>query len=153
VSPGHAVTVGEGPAADARRIGGMRMQQRPFGAILLAALAVLAAVVNFAWALQYFGVIPFVIGNMAFFGQDLIAAILYLIVGIIYLYVAYGLWTLKPWAWLYVVIIAGFNIVLSVLAVIGASTLNAMLAPIVVAGLVLLWAFMPGVRTAFGTAE
>ena len=49
----------------------------------------------------------------------------------IYFYVSYGFWTVRIWAWIYGLLISGFNLVCLLFAVIGPDmTLEAVLVPV-----------------------
>lgn len=126
--------------------------RRPFGVMLLAALAVLAAIEAAYHTMQYLGIAPVRVGNVSFFGQpDWLTAMLWGLSCLVFLYVAYGLWTLKTWAWLYAVIIAGWYLLLGVLSLFGGSDLPAVGLQILLSAAILLYALTPGVRLAFVT--
>ena len=125
-------------------------RSRPFGVTVLAILAGLAGVVAAYHTLQYLHILPFWLGPVAFFGFDLWAALLWGITTAVYAWVVAMLWNLNPAGWLYVVIIATWNLVLVVLNILGASTINAMLPALLINGLVLLYCLLPGTRRAFG---
>jgi hypothetical protein len=55
-------------------------------------------------------------------------------------------------AWLFLVALASLNLILDVISIIGASSWQAMLPSIVVAGVVLIYCLLPGTKEAFGTA-
>jgi hypothetical protein len=125
--------------------------RRPVGVTILAALSVVAGIVAAFHALQYFGILPFVIGDLRFFGVDWLAGILFAINAVIYFWVASGLWTLKPWAWLFTVLISSFNLVLGVLALIGDSEFSELALTIVLSAVVLVYCLSSGVKQAFAT--
>jgi hypothetical protein len=89
---------------------------------------------------------------MAFFGFDLIGALLWAVSAAIYIWLTRSLWNVEPQAWMFLVIIAAFNLILALLSILGASTFQAMLPSILVNGAVLLYCLLPGTRQAFGTA-
>jgi hypothetical protein len=128
----------------------MRMtRSRPIGVTILAILAGVAAVVAGIHTLQYLHLLPFYFGAVAFFGFDLFAALLWGLLTAIYIWVARMLWELDPQGWTFVVIVAFINIVLDLLAVIGASTWEAMLPGILVSGVILAYCLWPRTREAF----
>lgn len=125
-------------------------RSRPFGVTLLAILAGIAAVVAGIHTLQFLHLFPFFRGPVAFFGFDLLAAVLWGVLTVIYVWVAKMLWDLDPQGWLFVVIVACFNLVLDFLAVLGTSTWEAMLPGILVSGVILAYSLWPRTREAFG---
>ena len=87
---------------------------------------------------------------VAFFGFDLLSALLWGISTVIYAWVVSMLWNLNPQGWLFVVFISAFNLILAVLDIIGASTFSAMLPAVLINGLVLLYCLLPSTKGAFG---
>src|SRR4051794_12633826 len=98
---------------------------RPIGVTTLAILGAVAAVIAAIHALQYLHILPFFLGPMAFFGFDLFAGLLWGLTAAIYVWVAKMLWEMNPQGWLFVVIVASFNVFLDLLALVGASTWEA----------------------------
>jgi hypothetical protein len=127
-------------------------QSRPIGVTLLAVLAGVAAVVAAIHTLQFLHLFPFFLGSVAFFSFDLLAAVLWGFLTVIYVWVAKMLWELDQQGWLFVVVLAFINLVLDVLAVIGTSTWEAMLPGILVSGAILAYCLWPRTREAFGPA-
>lgn len=127
-------------------------RHRPFGVTILAILGALAAVVSAYHALQYLGIIPFVLGPLSFYGQDWLGAVLYALCAAIWVWVMLMLWRVDKQGWLFVVMISALNLILAGLSILGASTFQALLPAIVLNGAVLLYSLTPGVKDAFGTA-
>jgi hypothetical protein len=127
-------------------------RSRPVGVTILAILAGIAALFAIYHTLQYLHILPFWLGPMAFFGFDLIGALLWAVSAAIYIWLTRSLWNVDPQAWMFLVIIAAFNLILALLSILGASTFQAMLPSILVNGAVLLYCLLPGTRQAFGTA-
>jgi hypothetical protein len=85
------------------------MVSRPFGVLVLGALAIAIAVVRLVVGLQLLG---FVIFGPAQAGDGVaLAGILVLIIGAIYLAVGWALWSMRPWALLFTMIMAVFGLV------------------------------------------
>jgi hypothetical protein len=126
---------------------------RPFGVTLLAILGSLAGIVAAYHTLQYLHILPFSLGGLSFYGFDLWGALLWGILAVIYAWVVSMLWTVNPQGWLFVVILSSLNLILAVLSIIGQSTLSAVAPAIVVNGVILLYALLPGTRRAFGSPE
>lgn len=128
-------------------------KQRPFGVTLLAILALLAMLVAIYHALQMLGILPFTFGEMQFFRPEAswIAALMWGVLALIYLWVFTLLWHVKPEGWLFVVVVATLNLILAALSILGASTFSALLPAIIFNGLILLYSLLPSTRAAFGT--
>jgi hypothetical protein len=125
------------------------MQQRPTGvavlAIAAAVLGVLALIAAGAWwnASEGIAWLPRLHG-----GERLIALVL-VAVGVLELALAYGAWTLRPWAWTLGVVL---EIVVIVLAVIGLRQFEPArhILTIVIAAVALWYLLTPAARKAFG---
>lgn len=124
---------------------------RPIGVTILAALSLLAAIPTAIHTLQYLGLLPFVIGDRTFYNVEWLAAVLWAINTLIYVVVAFGLWNLRPWAWLYTVLISAFNLILAAVALLGRATLGDELPSIVISAIILVYCLSSGVREAFAT--
>ena len=129
---------------------------RPVGALALAILAFLQGVYQLYVVLIYLGVTSFnFVGNAVTFpnpqwGQATLAGIM----ALIYFFVAYGFWTVRVWAWLYGVLITGFNLIWYSLAVIGPTvTMEMALVPIVINLLIFGYLYHPSTRAAFAESE
>jgi len=127
---------------------------RPFGITVLAILASIAFIVEAFITLLFLGAIPAAIfGGTGFFGQALLGAILWGILALIWGWVAIGLWTLNPGAWLFVVALTILNIVFALISVLGATTFAAVLPTIIINGAILIYSLSPGVKEAFGVPQ
>jgi hypothetical protein len=130
----------------------MRMQ-RPTGVTILAILAAIGGVVAILGGIVLLGVgngisdtlIPGMGGLLAVLG------LLTILVGIAELALAYGAWTLKPWAWMLGIIVEVANIVVAILQF-RSATASSTLISIVIAGIILYYLYQPHVRRAFGQA-
>jgi len=125
--------------------------KRPFGVTLLAILAGVAFVVALIHTLQMLHLFPISgpFGEAHFFTFDLLGAFLWGVMAAIYLWVFRMLWNLDPQGWLFVVVIAVFNLIMAVLSIIGASTWQSMLPALLVNGLILIYGLLPGTKAAF----
>ena len=108
---------------------------RPIGALALAILTFLQGVYQVYVVLIYLGVTSFTfVGEAVTFpnpqwGQATLAGIM----ALIYFWVAYGFWTVRVWAWLYGLLITGFNLIWLALATIGPLvTMEMVLVPILI---------------------
>jgi hypothetical protein len=122
---------------------------RPFGVALLAVLAVLAAFAAAINTLQFLHILPVAVGPLAFFGFDLLAAVISFVLTLIYLWVARMLWELNPQGWYFVVIMASLNLVFDIVAIIGSSSIQALSGSLLVNALLLVYCLWPATRAAF----
>lgn len=129
-------------------------KKRPFGVTILAVLAAIAAIIAIIHTLQMLHLFPIrgPFGLFAFFTFDLLGAILWGILALIYIWVTNKLWNLDPQGWLFVATLAVLNLILAVISIIGQSTWQAMLPSIIVNGLILIYTLLPGTKEAFGLA-
>lgn len=128
---------------------------KPFGAIFLAALSFVQGLYQVYLVLVYLG-----IANFEFLGIKVSLddpqwgyVIMSGVLAAIYFWVTYGFWSVRLWAWLYGVVISGFNVLWLLLAVLGQYTLDAVIAPLLLSGLILLYLIYPGTREAFVASE
>ena len=124
---------------------------RPIGITIIAILAAIATIIAAIHTLQYLHILPFFIGQMAFFGFDLWGGLLWALMTIIYAWVVLQLWNVNPQGWMFLVLISALNIILDILSIIGATTLSAVLPSIIINAIVLIYCLTPGVKRAFGT--
>ncbi|MGD8685095.1 MAG: hypothetical protein PVG27_14205, partial [Chloroflexota bacterium] len=86
------------------------VNKRPFGVLVLGALAVAIAIVRLLVALQLLGIGIF--GDDKWDGSGVIwVGLLTLVVGLIYLGVGWALWSMRPWALIFTMIMAVFGLV------------------------------------------
>ena len=130
--------------------------KRPIGALALAILTFLQGVYQVYVVLIYLGVTSFsFVGEAVAFpnpqwGQATLAGIM----ALIYFWVAYGFWTVRVWAWLYGLLITGFNLLWLALATIGPLvTVEMVLVPIVINLAIFAYLFHPSTRLAFYESE
>src|SRR5512135_3646958 len=103
------------------------MSKQPVGVTILGVLAAVAAGVNLYHTLQFLGILPAMLGPFQFFGQNLWGAMVFGFNTLLWALVAWGLLSLKPWAWLFAVVIAVLGLLSALFALLGGSTLSAML--------------------------
>ncbi len=131
-----------------------QVKQRPIGVTILAILAGVAAVLAAIHALQFLGLIPFVIGPSGYTAHffNFWYALMYGLLVWVYIWLTQMLWRVDPSAWMFLVIITLFYLILDLFTLIGASTWEDVSVSIIVNGVILLYCMLPGVREAFGTA-
>ncbi|WP_342677469.1 hypothetical protein [Methanofollis sp. UBA420] len=125
-------------------------RSRPFGITVLAFLAILAAIQAVVYTLQMLHLLPVTLGPVRFFTFDLLGAILWGMLALIYLWVFRMLWNLDPQGWVFVVLLSVLNLVLAFLSVLGASTWEAMAPALLINGVILIYCLAPGTKEAFG---
>ncbi len=128
-------------------------KERPIGVTILAILSGIAAVLAAIHALQFLGIIPF------FFTPNGIAvryvsfwyALMYGLLVWVYVWLTQMLWRVERQAWMFLVMITMFYLILDTIMLIGVTSWADVGVSVVVNGLILLYCMLPGVRAAFGT--
>jgi hypothetical protein len=127
-------------------------KSRPFGVTILAILAGIAAFFAVIHTLQMLHLFPISgpLGVFSFFTFDLLGALLWGLMAAIYIWLVRMLWNLDPQGWLFLVIIAIFNLILAFVSILGRSSFQAMLPSILINGVILIYCLLPGTKEAFG---
>ncbi|MFL5706451.1 MAG: hypothetical protein ACJ8AG_27070 [Ktedonobacteraceae bacterium] len=127
-------------------------KERPVGVTILAILAVIAAVLAAVHALQFLGIIPFVLGPTGYTVRyfSFWYALMYGLLVWVYIWLTRMLWRVQPDAWMFLVIVTTFSLLLDAISLIGATRWQDVSVSIIVNALVLLYCMLPGVRAAFG---
>ena len=63
------------------------------------------------------------------------------------------LWEVQPQGWMFIMLIALFNLIFGIINVIGASSWEAMAPIIIISGLILIYCALPGTKQAFGIPQ
>ena len=130
-------------------------QARPTGVTILAILALIGGVLGVFGGLTITvlgGVVTTVSGGLG--GIVVILGILLLALSVVELALAYGFWTLQPWAWQLGFVLQVASVALAVLQVLsGGLSFANILITLVVAGIVLYYLNTPDVRKAFSAPE
>ena len=93
--------------------------QRPLGATILAILAGIAAIFAGIHLLQALGIIPYFIGPASFRDFNLWNALMWGLMVWVYIWLVQMLWKVDPSAWIFLVVITIFNLILDFLGMIG----------------------------------
>ena len=128
---------------------------RTFSITILAVIAVIAGLWNVMDTLRYLGLIPIVdvFGfGLKLFNVNWLGAILSAIVAVIWFSVAGQLWRLDPRGWLFIVLIAGFDLLFLFLSLIGGTNFQAIAPAVLLCAVALLLALLPSTKDAFGRA-
>lgn len=126
--------------------------QRPTGVTIIAILAAIGGVFGLLAGLALVGIGGAVAaGGAAAGGLATIVGLLLLVYGVVGLILAYGFWTLKPWAWTLGVGLEVAGIVINILQFMNNSA-NAVgtVVSIAIAAVVIWYLFQPHVKAAFG---
>jgi hypothetical protein len=124
---------------------------RPFAVTLLAIVAGIAGIVAVMDVLRYLGLLPVAaLGELSFYGSNVFGAFMAGIVALIWFSVARQLWNLDPRGWMFVVVIAIFNLILAGVQIISGTPIQAIALSLGLSGLALILALLPGTRAAFG---
>ena len=124
---------------------------------ILAILAGIAAVIAAIHALQFLGIFPFFFSPS---GIDVHVryvnfwySLMYGLLVWVYIWLTMALWRVEPGAWMFLVIVTMFYLILDLFSLIGVTTWADVGVSIIVNGLILLYCMLPGVKSAFGTAS
>lgn len=130
------------------------MQQRPLGITIFAILAGVGGVFGLIGGAALLG-----IGSLATAAGFLVGAVavvfglLILAVAILEIGLAYGLWTMKPWAWSLGIGLEAVAVVLELIRFAGGrSTASSFIVTLVIAGAIIWYLTQPHVRALFGRA-
>jgi hypothetical protein len=114
---------------------------RPMGVTILAVLSAIGGVLS-------------LLGGLGLFALGLVIfAVLLLAIGALDLAFAYGAWTLKPWAWILGIAVAGLGIALALVNYVTiAPDISSLIISIAINGVILYYLMTPPVKAAFGRA-
>ena len=131
-----------------------QVKERPIGVTILAILAGIAAVLAAIHALQFLGILPFFIGSSGYkvHAFSFWYALMYGLLVWVYIWLAQMLWRVERQAWLFLVMITMFYLILDFFALFGATTWGDVAVSVILNAVILLYCMLPGVRSAFGTA-
>lgn len=133
--------------------------QRPIGVTLLAFLSLVSGALGVFKGLIWLGVggvlagvtaTAFPVAGAFVGGLAVLVGGLALLTGLFSLLFAWGAFALKPWAWSFGVATHGFNLIWSVLVVLGPGILRERFVTIVISAIVLLYLTRPEIKQAFG---
>ncbi len=128
-------------------------KERPIGVTILAFLAILGAVNALIYTLQMLHLIPTYLGPIAFYQFSLIGAFFWGLLFFIWLAVFRMLWEVMPQGWMFMVLIAVFDLIYGIICVLGGSSWEAMAPIIIISGLILIYCLLPGTKQAFGVPQ
>lgn len=132
--------------------------QRPTGVTILAILAAIGGVLGLlgGLALVGFGGLAGGLVGAAIGGFVVISGLILLVLAVLELVLAYGFWTLQPWAWQLGVILSAVNIliqILGVLRIVFYSDLSSALLSIIISGVIIYYLNQAEIRRVFNAPE
>lgn len=129
---------------------------RPMGITILAIVALIGGIL-LTWAslaLIGLGGLATAVGAVGIGGLSFVWGLVTLAQGVAELAIAYGFWTVKPWAWRLGVVLALAGVAIALLSqVLVGVDLSSLLVSIVVAAILVYYLNLPAIRQAFGAPE
>lgn len=128
--------------------------QRPTGVTVLAVVAAIGGLSSLLGGLGLLG-----IGAVfaAYSGIGALASLFGLIIlalGVAQLAIAYGFWTLKPWAWTWGITLEAVGVLISLVElVLSYGSISSFVIGVVIAGIVIYYLNMPDIRRAFAAPD
>ena len=127
------------------------MGNRPLGVTILAALASVALVLSIVHLLQAIGILPYFIGQISIRDFNLWYVLLWGLMVWVWLWVVRALLVMDPSAWLFVLIVSGFNLTFDFFTMISTPTTTTDLTISFLLNLVIFgYAMVPSTKRAFG---
>ena len=128
------------------------VNKRPFGVLVLGALAIAIAIVRLLIGLQLLDVGVF--GDDAWDGTGVIwVGVMTVVVGLIYLAVGWSLWSMRSWALIFTMIMAVFGLVDAMFVLIATSNIAYGLAAAAIPALLLWYTSREDIRDQFAAVE
>ena len=143
-----SILMGPGAAAAVVPIAPTR-RHRPIMVTILAISAGLLAVLSAFHLLQSLGILPFVIGRLEIRAFSLFHAIMWGALVWIWGWVVQMLWRVDPQAWIFLMVVSMFNLVLDFVLLLGDTTWSDVSISFLVNAVVLLYCLLPSTRRAF----
>ena len=128
------------------------VNKRPFGVLVLGALAIATAIIRLLVGLQLLGVGIF--GDDKWDGSGVIwVGFVALVIGAIYLAVGWALWSMRPWALLFTMIMAVVGLVDAMFVLISTNNVAYGLAAAAIPALLLWYCSREDIRAQFIAAD
>jgi hypothetical protein len=125
------------------------MKQRPFGVTVLAFLAGLAAVLAAVHALQALGIFPYVLGPFQVHATNFWSFLMWALLVWVYVWLVQMLWRVDKQAWMFLVVITVFNLILGFTVSLGAGEFSDAGVSFILNAIILIYVMLPGVKQAF----
>ena len=124
-------------------------RRRPIGVTILAVLAGSNAVLAVLHLLQAVGVLPYVVGPVSIRDFNLWYTVMWGLTVWVWAWAVRMLWRVDPMAWLFLVVIAAFNLLFDFVALLGTDTVSDLSLSFLLNVGILIYALLPGTRDAF----
>jgi hypothetical protein len=128
----------------------MTASARPTGITILAVLSGIGGVLGIFGGLTVTVLGGFVAAVGGLGGMIGLIGLVALAVGIAELALAYGFWTIKPWAWMLGIGVQVATIVIAVLYVLAGFSITNEIISVVVAGVIIYYLWQPSIKALFG---
>jgi hypothetical protein len=126
-------------------------RHRPFPVTILAILALIAAVLAGLHFLQALGILPYVIGPVSIRDFNLWYVLMWGLMVYVWIWVFRMLWRVERAAWMFLVIVTIFNLMLNFFAILGSNTsFSDVGLSFLVNAAILIYCLLPGTKAAFG---
>jgi hypothetical protein len=128
------------------------VRHRPSVVTILAIGAGILAVLAGFHLLQTLGIVPFVVGPFQVRYFSFFYAIMWGLLVWVYIWLIRALWRVDPQAWIFLVVVTMFNLIVDFVMVLGESTWSDVSASFLLNGLILLYCVLPSTRRTFEMA-
>ena len=125
------------------------MKKRPFGVTVLAILAGALAVLSGIHALQALGIFPYMIGPFTVHAFSFWSFFMWALMVWVYAWVTQMLWRVEKAGWLFLAVIATFNLVMDFTLMLGSGTWSDVNVHFLLNAIILIYVMLPGVRATF----
>ncbi len=130
----------------------MESVKRPFGVLVLGAISIAIAIIRLLVGLQLLGVGIF--GDERWDGSGVTwVGLVTVVVGLIYLAVGWSLWSMRPWALIFTMIMAVFGLVDAMFVLMSTQNLAYGIAAAAIPALLLWYTSRDDIREAFAAAD
>jgi len=129
----------------------MTASTRPMGITILAILAAIGGVLGILGGLAVTllgGVVATATGGLG--GLITIVGLVALVIGIAEVALAYGFWTIKPWAWMLGIGVSVASIVIALLYVVNGTSITNEIISVAVSGVIIYYLWQPSIKALFG---
>jgi hypothetical protein len=126
---------------------------RPIGVTFIAFLAILGAINALIVTLQYLHILPVYVGQVAFYTFSLIGAFFWVLIIFFFLWLFRMLWEMQPQGWMFAIIFSGLTLLFDLIAILGGTSWEVLIAGIIISALILIYCLLPGTKKAFGIPD
>jgi len=128
-------------------------RHRPIVVMILAVGAGLLAVLSGIHLLQALGILPYVLGRLEIRAFSFFYAVMWALMVWVWAWLIQMLWRVDPQAWIFLVVVTMFNMILDFVLLLTGDSVWIDVAPsFLINGLILLYCMLPGTRRTFDRA-